>query len=237
MHGEILQGARTDLDISRRMAKSGGMRLVTLSCTLQQIRCAEKYLVYHEDVRDWETEVTWIYGAPGVGKTVMAAKLAGDDDVYWKKTQSKWFCGYDAHEQVVIDDIRECAGGITFMMLIGLLDSKPMQVETKGGSRQFLAKRVFITSVEKPQHVYGTVGVEKIHQLMRRIDRVINMDAVPDVREVGRVIIDLPNEDTIPWSPPTLARSNLWGNSYPFFGAQYKPQEDLENVDPFEQYK
>jgi len=205
------------------------MRLVTLTCSSQQIQVAQKFLVYHEDQRDWEPEVVWIYGPPGVGKTVLAFKMCGSDDRYVKKNQSKWFQGYDAHENVIFDDIREAKHGITFMMLLGLLDSKPFSVECKGGSRQFLAKRIFLTSINKPEHCFGTVGYEAIGQLTRRIDKVINLGdplvrrehSVPDVPEVGRVIIRPTNSP-----PPLIRQPDLWGNAEAF--SFYTPQKDLE---------
>jgi len=199
---------------------------------------AEKFLPYHEVRRDFLPEVTWIYGPPGIGKTVLAFRLACDDgsvEPYVKKASHKWWPGYDGHETVIFDDIREKS--IPFMDLLGLLDSKPFTVEYKGGNRQFLGRRIYITSVRKPQHVYGTVGFEPIQQLMRRITKVFDLEdpetrlalGVPDVPEVGRVIIDLP---TIP--PPLVRTPNLWGTAS--FEA-YTPQAEepvgwYTNADP-----
>lgn len=205
------------------------MSLVTLKCTYQQICVAEKFLPYHETRRDYLPTVVWIYGPPGIGKTVLAFKLCGDDDQYVKKAGTKWWPGYDGHENIIFDDIRE--KGVPFMDLLGLLDSKPFTVEYKGGNRQFLGKRIFITSVRKPQHVYGTVGFEPIAQLMRRITTVYDLgdpetraslgvtSDVPDVPEVGRVIIDLPT--VIP--PPLVRVPNMWGTAS---FEEYTPQEE-----------
>ncbi len=134
-------------------------------------------------------EVIWIHGPPGIGKTVLASQLAGKESVYWKKEGSKWFEAYDAHEVVVFDDIRK-EWFPSFTFLLGLLDTKAFRVECKGSSRQFLAKKIILTSLQAPQYCFGTVGNEPVLQLTRRITRVIDLSIpVPDVPEVAEVII------------------------------------------------
>lgn len=233
MHGEITQGARTDLDECRRIASTTGMRGVTRLCSYQGIRTASAFLEYHETVRDWIPNVVWIYGPTGVGKTQLAFRLADSEDRYIKKSPNRWFQGYDGHRTVIFDDIRE--EWMPFVSILGLLDSKPFVVENKGGSRQFLAEHVYITSILPPTQAFGHQGVEPIGQLMRRITTIINLgdaevfaihhpvpeviipDIVPDVPEVAGVII---NPAT---GPPALARQDHWGNRY---GFAYRPQDD-----------
>ncbi len=164
-------------------------------------------------------EVIWIHGPSGIGKTVLASQMAGKEDVYWKKEGSIWWEGYDAHEIVVIDDIR--ADWWKFTYVLGLLDTKPMRVECKGSSRQFLAKKVILTSLEAPQYTFGTVGNEPVRQLVRRITRVIDMtdvpDTVPDVPEVAEVIID-----ALPVIPRLGRQGAFWGST-PGFASVYDP--------------
>lgn len=175
------QGDRGDLDRVRVAAIDGGMRMVVRWGNLQQIKVAEKFLEYNEQHRDWKPEVWWIWGETGVGKSRRAREICGDD-VYVKNTGSKWWSGYDAHEDVIIDDFRR--EWWTFEYLLALLDRYEMQIEVKGSQRQFLARRIIITCPWAPQH-YFRGGFEDEAQLLRRIDHIVEIVPEVGVPEVG----------------------------------------------------
>jgi len=186
------QGSRNDLDKIRQIANSEGMREVTAIGNLQQIRVAEKFLQYNEIIRDWKPEVIWITGPTGSGKSRLARSILGNDDVYTKSDVSKWFDGYDAHENVILDDFR--GSWMAFSDLLTLIDRYERRVEYKGGTRQFLAKRIVITSIMAPKDCYPNVG-EDIRQLERRIDTLTVLENnLPEVSlpEVGGVILNPP---------------------------------------------
>jgi len=172
------QGSRGDLDRIRRVADEDGMRVVCMVGNLQQIKVAEKYLSYNEIGRSWKPEVTWIWGDSGTGKSKMAREITGED-VYTKNVGTKWWDGYDGHDDVIIDDFRDDWWPVTYML--ALLDRYEMIVEYKGGQRQFRAQRIVITSCRAPDMCYRHTN-EQITQLTRRIDKVINL--VSDVSEV-----------------------------------------------------
>jgi hypothetical protein len=66
---------------------------------------------------------------------------------------------------VIIDDFRPSQ--FSFQELLRLLDRYPHQVEYKGGTRQFLAKTIIITT---PLSIEETFSInENINQLQRRI--------------------------------------------------------------------
>lgn len=163
------RGKRTDLDKVREVLKSGGkMRdVVQVTTSYQSVRMAEVILKYHEVGRDWKPKVMWFWGATGTGKTKKAAEILGAD-YYTCLSTGKWFEGYDAHENVLIDDMRK--DFMKFHELLRLLDRYPMRVECKGGSRQFLAKQIIITSCFHPREMFDTR--EDINQLLRRIDEI-----------------------------------------------------------------
>jgi len=185
------QGARIDLDSCREMALAEGMRAVTRSFGAQAIKTASLFLTYNEDCRSWKPSVTWVTGATGTGKSLLAwTCLRGQfgSDVYHKKCGSRWWDGYDGHKGVVIDDFRGSWWKLTEML--SLLDRYPKMVEVKGGWRQFKPRSVFVTSILAPQDVYHVVelGQEPIQQLLRRIDRVwaLSTSSLPLIIEMWK---------------------------------------------------
>jgi hypothetical protein len=178
-----IQGRRTDLDACRLLADDEGMRAVAATCSLQGIKVAQYHLTYNEVPRDWVPSVHWLWGASGAGKSKKARELTGDDDVYTKSESSKWWDGYDAHTNVIIDDYRN--DWWEFTELLSLLDRYEKRIEYKGGWRQFKARMIVITSLYSPEQMYGG-GREPLEQLVRRVTEVTEV-----VREIG--VILLPN--------------------------------------------
>lgn len=162
------QGKRNDIDIVRDICKEAQpmRKICEVATSLQSIKIAEKLLTYNERKRNWKPEVLWFYGKSGTGKTRKAFDILEDP---WVSDRSlKWWSGYDAHENVIIDDFR--ADFCTFHELLRILDRYPYTIEFKGGHRQLLAKRIIITSCYHPANVYSTR--EDIDQLLRRIDNI-----------------------------------------------------------------
>ena len=165
--GEIsVQGKRRDIDRVRDIVNEGGtMREVVANAnSLQSIKLAETMFKYNEPARHWKPHVSWYWGATGCGKSRDAHKLM--PDAYVAMETSQWWEGYDAHEDVIIDDMRK--NFCTYSRLLQLLDRYPTRIEQKGSSRQFLAKRIIITTCFHPREMYDTR--EDIQQLIRRID-------------------------------------------------------------------
>lgn len=160
------RGQRLDLDDARTAARDMGMREVAAWGNAQEIRVAEKYLTYCEPKRDWKPTVIWLHGETGCGKSRMANALF--PEAYTKGEGSKWWDGYDAHEDVILDDFR--GDWMPLHDLLTLLDRYERRVEFKGGMRQFRAKNIVITSCKSPEEVYGGAQEENINQLLRRID-------------------------------------------------------------------
>lgn len=162
------QGKRNDLDQIRELIDAGrGMSdIVEVATSYQSVRMAEVILRYREKPRDWKPEVWWFYGATGTGKSKKAYEMM--PNAYTCMSTGKWFEGYDAHEDVIVDDMRK--DFLKFHELLRFLDRYPLRIEVKGGSRQFLAKRIIITSCHHPSQLFDTR--EDIQQLLRRIDHI-----------------------------------------------------------------
>lgn len=171
------QGKRTDI-ISIRKILDDTPRISSIidSCSnVQQIRFAELYLKYHEPGRSWKPIVYWFFGDSGAGKTRHAVESM--PQAYISSKNLKWWDGYDGHEDVIIDDFRK--DFCTFHELLRILDRYAYRVETKGGSRQLLAKRIIITSNLCPLRVYDTR--EDVNQLLRRIDKTFEWRVTNDI--------------------------------------------------------
>jgi len=162
------QGKRTDLEDVKEMITDGAtMRDIIPSCnSIQSVRMAEITLKYFERKRNTKPYVEWYFGATGTGKSKTAYEKL--DDPYTCLDTISWWEGYDAHEHVLIDDIRKDFA--KYHQLLKLLDRYPYIVECKGGSRQFLATHIIITSPFHPKELYHTR--EDIQQLLRRIDNI-----------------------------------------------------------------
>lgn len=161
------QGNRSDLhDIRDAIIRNEPMRdiITNYSANYQAVKYAETIRRYIEPKRDFKPTVKWYWGETGTGKTFRAYQELGVDAYYQNGT--KWWDGYDAHEGVIIDDFR--AHQMPFNQLLKLLDRYPYIIEHKGGSRQFLAKTIIITSPLHPSESFGVN--ENMEQLIRRID-------------------------------------------------------------------
>jgi len=172
------QGTRSDIQIVKEVcAATNSMRSVLdATDTLQAISVAKVYLTYKERPRSTKPYVTWIYGPPGTGKTRYAISQCEDSDFFMSNDNAKWFDGYDHHPIVIFDEFR--SSFCTFERLLRLIDRYPVQVEVKGGMRQFVPDYIYITSCYHPRDVYDTN--ENVDQLLRRIDRIKHIEK-PDL--------------------------------------------------------
>ena len=123
----------------------------------------------YESKRNFKTIVKWYYGSTGTGKSRAAYNEAGDD-AYWKAGATKWWCGYDGQETVVIDDYR--LDLCPFHVLLRMFDRYPLSVEGKGTTMQFTSKIIIVTAPHRPENMWRSRVAEDIQQLLRRIDEI-----------------------------------------------------------------
>ena len=142
--------------------------VVEIATNVHDIKLMENYFKYHERKRDWKPVVKWYHGSTGSGKTRQAMIEATDPWISGR--DGRWYDGYDAHEDVIFDDVR--GDFMKFHEWLRVLDRYPYTIEIKGGSRQFLAKRIWITSCYSPREMFKNKTDEDINQLERRIDLI-----------------------------------------------------------------
>jgi len=170
-YGEIpSQGKRTDIETVRELIGEGkGMYdIAQVATNYQTLKMTEVLLKYMEKPRNFAPYVKWYWGPTGTFKSTLAEQEYADKRVYPCMDTAKWFDGYDAHEVVIIDDMR--SDFIKYQNLLKLIGRGPYRVENKGGSRQMLAKVMIITSPFHPRDLFAHEIKEDITQLLRRID-------------------------------------------------------------------
>lgn len=164
------QGKRNDLiRLYNSVIEGKSYRDILLeeSPNAQELRVIDKAFTYLEKPRNFKTEVLWITGKTGSGKSRYALENYPGSYV---KDDTKWWDGYDRHETVIWDDFR--GSNIKFSTFLRLLDRYEFRGEVKGGYRQITPKTIVITSIYRPEDCYRKEP-EDMNQLLRRIDKII----------------------------------------------------------------
>jgi hypothetical protein len=156
------------LDELRYTALHGGMRQVQAKFSRQEQKLARIFLTYNEPSRICVPYVIWLYGGAD-SKDHWAREILGPDH-YVKRGGLKWWNGYDGHKKVLISDFKDTWKDSPIWWLSKLFHD-PVRVECKGGSRQFLAETIVITSLFHPETLYRDTG-EDVTQLTSKCDNI-----------------------------------------------------------------
>lgn len=165
------EGRRTDLEQVAKRAREGRIRDICDEFPSEFIKFHKGILAlvaHTTESRRFKTRVQWLCGRTGSGKSYYA--WHSFPDAYAKPPTHKWWDGYDRQCSVVVDDYRR--DFCTFAELLRLCDQYPHVVEYKGGTCQFLARDLIITSPLDPYVTWVGRESEELLQLCRRIESV-----------------------------------------------------------------
>jgi len=166
------QGKRNDLQVIREQIVEGATMetLIPTLTNFQSLRTAECLFKYIEKKRDFKTHVVWICGPSRSGKTRYPYDNHPDTRIHLQNAnQMKWWQSYDAHEITILDEVD---GNTEYYKLKELCDRYPCLIENKGGSRQFLSKILYITSLTHPKLLFQ-YHPEEGKEMLARIDKII----------------------------------------------------------------
>ncbi len=177
------RGDRTDLTALLSDLEAGNsLRVISndhFASFLRYNRGIHSWRLLNVQRRRWKPRVVVFHGPTGTGKTEAAWAMAGDDAYVLPPQQAGvgvgWWDGYDLQPNVIID---EFYGWLRYSFLLQLLDRYPLRVEFKGGSVEFVAKLIILTSNKAPEQWYDT-NKHPYPPLYRRIDSIFVAD--PDV--------------------------------------------------------
>jgi len=176
------QGKRSDIDAATDILSNGGS-LQEVAQSLPSVfvkfhRGLREYQLITQTRRNWKTEVYWLWGPTGSGKSRWAWESF--PDAYMKQSTTKWWCGYVDQDTCIIDDFRPTKE-LQFNFILNLFDRYPLLLETKGGQVQCLFKTIIVTCPFSPDQMLTHlewVGIEQGNQLKRRIDHVIEFPQI-----------------------------------------------------------
>lgn len=180
--GRPTQGSRSDL-LAVESAIRGGADAATV--------CGDHfatYVKYHRGIeraiqllaiqRSWRTQVIWIWGRTGSGKSRRAyaeAQALCGGSVSWVADQTlAWFDGWMPNSKgALLDDFD---GRAPISILLRLFDRYPMKVPIKGSYVEWNPRIVWVTSNFSPRQLYG--DKLQFDALLRRIDEIIELNVV-----------------------------------------------------------
>lgn len=166
------QGSRSDLAaLQGRLQEGANMQEISSEFFTQFIRYGtgiQKFYFLQQKPRKWKSQVIVYYGDTGTGKT---RSVHEQHEGLYVHSGGRWFDGYDGHEVALFDDY----GGSEFKLtyLLKLLDRYECKVEVKGGMRQWIPKKIYVTSNKEPMLWYPNAYEEHREALWRRLNKVI----------------------------------------------------------------
>jgi len=122
--------------------------------------------------RRWKTYIHVLIGKTGTGKTRAVFDV---HPMVWTKPPGGWYDGYEGQEYILIDDFD--GKDIEFRFILQLLDRYPLQVPVKCSFRNWVPKKIFITSNLEIKDWYHRDNEELLEPLLRRVSHTWHFPA------------------------------------------------------------
>lgn len=146
-------------------AKSGNLTAIDPQVRICHYRTLRAIRADYSNPVGMERTCFVFWGPTGTGKSRRAWELAGMD-AYPKDPNSKFWCGYNGQEHVVVDEFR---GSIGISHILRWLDRYPVNVEIKGSSVPLFATKLWFTSNIPPNQWYVDIDYQTRDALLRRL--------------------------------------------------------------------
>lgn len=167
------QGKRSDL-IQIRDSISAGVTMRQIAddnftSWVQYHRSFDKYKNLVEARRAWETKCIVLWGQTGTGKTATAiangaTPIMIDKGGFWHN--------YNGEDTVLIDEFDPSI--MSRELFLQITDRYPMQINIKGGSRNWKPKTIYFTSNHNPRQWYTKDG-EQDAAVRRRLTTITHL--------------------------------------------------------------
>lgn len=161
----ILRSSKTDWDSVWALARGGRFTQIPAQirvCHFGNLtRIAGRYQAPRPVLRT--CHVYW--GPSRTGKSYTAWTEAGME-AYPKDPRTKFWCGYNGEDSVVVDEFR---GGIDVSHLLRWLDRYPVRVEIKGSAVPLECSQIWITSNLDPRAWYPDLDPDTQEALLNRL--------------------------------------------------------------------
>lgn len=161
------QGARSDLEVFVEDCKSDTDKDLWVKHPSQMVRyykVPDKVRSAFAQPRSHLTQLVWIFGPPGCGKTLYVTQQY--KDLYKKNDKTKWWDGYSGQQYVLMDEVNDPEFDYNMLLMIG--NNDPMQVQVKCGYTQFVAKVMVLVSNVQPHMAYQDAFLKNPDALCRR---------------------------------------------------------------------
>jgi len=190
------QGSRKDITAITKLISEGSniRELISnegeINLNVNTIRLAEKLLTYYEPPRDYQPTVLWLWVPQVVERVVPHVHYSLKHTLTPAPLGSGG--GYDGHQDVILDDVREET--FPYSLMLAILGAHPVRIEDKGTIRQFRGRRIIVTSPYGPSETYSRLPQsESKEQLLRRVTYVETIDIndafyEEDVKDLAKML-------------------------------------------------
>ena len=161
----LRRNCQTDWDMVRLSAQQGNLVAIPADIYVRCYNQLSRIAMDHFAPVRVERTCHVFWGPTATGKSRRAWAEAGDL-AYSKDPCTKWWCGYQNQQSVIIDEFR---GLIGISHMLRWLDRYPVSVETKGSARPLLASTIWITSNVSPEEWYPDLDEATRMALLRRL--------------------------------------------------------------------